>query len=116
MKRGDVYLANLDPAKGSEQAGTRPVLVFQHDTLNKVLAHTVVVIPFTTTLRMAHLPSCVLVPAGEGGLQQDSVAICHQIRALDKSGLLRYWGTLPRERVAEVERVVAFTLGMQEKR
>jgi mRNA interferase MazF len=111
MKRGDVYLADLDPTKGSEQAGTRPVLVFQHNTLNKV-TRTVVVIPFTKTLRMAHLPSCVLVPAGEGGLRYDSVALCHQIRALDKSGLLTYWGTLPSIRLAEIERVVAFTLGM----
>jgi mRNA interferase MazF len=111
MKRGDVYLADLDPTKGSEQAGTRPVLVFQHDTLNKV-TRTVVVIPFTKTLRMAHLPSCVLVPAGEGGLRYDSVALCHQIRALDKSGLLTCWGTLPSIRLAEIERVVAFTLGM----
>jgi mRNA interferase MazF len=111
MKRGDVYLADLDPTKGSEQAGTRPVLVFQHDTLNKV-TRTVVIIPLTKTLRMAHLPSCVLVPAGEGGLRYDSVALCHQIRALDKSGLLTYWGTLPSIRLAEIERVVAFTLGM----
>jgi mRNA interferase MazF len=111
MKRGDIYLADLDPTKGSEQAGTRPVLVFQHDTLNKV-TRTVVVIPFTKTLRMAHLPSCVLVPAGEGGLRYDSVALCHQIRALDKSGLLTCWGTLPSIRLAEIERVVAFTLGM----
>jgi mRNA interferase MazF len=111
MKRGDIYLADLDPTKGSEQAGTRPVLVFQHDTLNKV-TRTVVVVPFTKTLRMAHLPSCVLVPAGEGGLRYDSVALCHQIRALDKSGLLTCWGTLPSIRLAEIERVVAFTLGM----
>lgn len=111
MKRGDVYLADLDPTKGSEQAGCRPVLVFQHDTLNKV-TRTVVVIPFTKTLRMAHLPSCILVPAGEGGLRYDSVALCHQIRALDKSGLLTCWGTLPSIRLAEIERVVAFTLGM----
>lgn len=111
MKRGDVYLANLDPTKGSEQAGTRPVLILQHDTLNKV-TRTVVVIPFTKTLRIARLPSCVLVPAGEGGLRADSVALCHQIRALDKSGLLTYWGTLSSARLAEIERVVAFTLGM----
>lgn len=113
MKRGDVYLANLDPTKGSEQAGTRPVLVFQHNQLNRV-TRTVVVIPFTTNLRMAHLPSCVLVPAGEGGLREDSVAICHQIRALDRSGLLTYWGTLSSIQLAKVERVIAFTLGMHE--
>jgi mRNA interferase MazF len=111
MKRGDVYLANLGPIKGSEQAGTRPVLIFQNNLLNKT-ARTVVVIPFTTNLRMARLPSCVQVPAGEGGLHQDSVAICHQIRALDKTGLLTCWGTLPPMRLVEIEQVVTFTLGI----
>jgi hypothetical protein len=36
MKRGDVYLADLDPVKGSEQAGRRPVLIFQDDPLISV--------------------------------------------------------------------------------
>ena len=51
MKRGDVYLADLDPTKGSEQAGRRPVLVFQDDRLIRATL-TVVAIPFTTNLRM----------------------------------------------------------------
>jgi mRNA interferase MazF len=112
MKRGDVYLANLDPTKGSEQAGTRPVLVFQNNSLNKV-GNTVVIIPFTTNLRRAKLPSCTLVPAGEGGLSEDSVALCHQIRALDKSGLIARWGSLSPTRLAQIEQVVTFVLGMK---
>ena len=111
MKRGDVYLADLDPVKGSEQAGTRPVLVFEDDRLIQSTL-TVVVIPFTTNLKMQNLPTCVLVPAGEGGLRQDSVAIGHQIRALDKRGLLDYWGALPMTRMAEIERAVLRTLGI----
>lgn len=112
MKRGDVYLADLDPVKGSEQAGRRPVLVFED---NRLIQSTlmVVVIPFTTNLRMSSLPTCVLVPAGEGSLRQDSVAICHQIRALDKRGLLDYWGALPTTRMAEIERAVLRTLGIR---
>lgn len=47
MRRGEVWLAALDPVRGSEQAGTRPVLVLQTDPLNAFL-RTVVVIPFTT--------------------------------------------------------------------
>jgi mRNA interferase MazF len=46
VKRGDVYLADLDPVKGSEQAGRRPVLVFEDDRLIQATL-TVVVIPFT---------------------------------------------------------------------
>lgn len=111
MKRGDVYLADLDPVKGSEQAGRRPVLVFQDDPLISVTL-TVIVIPFTSNLAMRKLPTCVFVPVGEGGLRQDSVAICHQLRALDKLGLVEYWGALSARRVAEIERIILRTLGV----
>ena len=47
MRRGDVYLADLNPVKGSEQAGRRPVLIFQDDLLIAATL-TVLVIPFTT--------------------------------------------------------------------
>lgn len=112
MNRGDVYLADLDPVKGSEQAGRRPVLVFEDDRLIPATL-TVVVIPFTTNLRMQHLPTCVFVPAGEGGLRQDSVAIGHQLRALDKNGLIMHWGNLPPTRLAEIECAVLRTLGIR---
>lgn len=111
MKRGDIYLANLDPVKGSEQAGHRPVVVYQD---NRLIAATltVIVIPFTTNLKLQKLPSAILVPAGEGGLRQDSVALCHQVRALDKAGLLTYWGSLPPSRMAHIDRVILRTMGI----
>ena len=111
MKRGDIYLADLDPTKGSEQAGRRPVLVFEDDRLIPATL-TIVVVPFTTNLKMQNLPTCVFVPAGEGGLRVDSVAIGHQIRALDKRGLVTRWGTLPPVRLAEIERALLRTLGI----
>jgi mRNA interferase MazF len=114
MKRGDVYLADLDPTKGSEQAGRRPVLIFEDDRLIPATL-TVVVVPFTTNLKMQNLPTCVFVPAGEGGLRVDSVAIGHQIRALDKRSLLAQWGTLPLARLAEVEQAVLRTLGVAQR-
>jgi mRNA interferase MazF len=112
VKRGDVYLANLDPVKGSEQAGMRPVLVYQDDRLIRV-TRTIIVIPFTTSLKLQKLPSSVLVPAGEGGLRQDSVALCHQIRALDKSGIVSYYGSLPASRMAMIDSVVIRTTGIR---
>ncbi len=111
MKRGDVYLADLDPTKGSEQAGRRPVLILEDDRLIPATL-TIVVIPFTTNLKMQNLPTCVLVPAGEGGLRVDSVAIGHQIRALDKRGSVTHWGTWPPARLAEIEYAVLRTLGV----
>jgi mRNA interferase MazF len=111
MRRGEIYLADLNPVKGSEQAGIRPVLVFEDDRLIPATL-TIIVIPFTTNLRMQKLPTCILVPAGEGGLRHDSVAICHQIRALSKDGLLEFWGQLPATRMTLIEQTLLRTLGI----
>ena len=110
-KRGDVYIASLDPQKGSEQGGTRPVLILQTDWLNRV-GNTVIVIPFTTNVRRAKLPSSLLVPKDEGGLSVDSVALCHKIRVLDKSGLQSFLGSLSVATLKLIEQKVRFTLGM----
>jgi mRNA interferase MazF len=111
MLKGDVYLANLDPAVGSEQAGTRPVLVFQDDYLSK-FTRTIVVIPFTTNLRRAQVPGCVLVPKGDGGLTDDSVAICYQIRVVDKARLRQKLGSLSQESILKIEAAIKSTLGL----
>lgn len=111
MLRGDVYFANLDPTVGSEQKGKRPVLIFQNNDLNRV-TRTVVVIPFTTNLKRSQLPGCVLVPKGDGGLQEDSVAICYQIRVLDQARLNQRLGSLSDESIAKIETALKFTLNL----
>lgn len=111
IKRSEVWLADLNPTRGSEQAGTRPVLIFQNDLINKFTT-TVLTIPFTTNLRRASLPSCVKVSKGEGGLDSDSVALCHQLRVLDKTRLQRKLGELSEETMASIESRVVFTMGI----
>lgn len=110
MRRGEIWLATLDPVRGSEQAGTRPVLVLQADPLNDFL-RTVLVVPFTTNLRWSRFPFCVLVPAGDGGLDAESVALCHQVRVSDKSRLRRCLGQVSEATIAKVARAVHVTLG-----
>jgi mRNA interferase MazF len=111
VKRGEVWFADLNPIRGSEQAGIRPVLIIQNDTINPFTT-TVVTIPFTTNLRRAALPSCVRVAVGEGGLTSDSVALCHQLRVLDTTRLIRRLGSVSRQTMLAVERCVLFTLGV----
>jgi mRNA interferase MazF len=110
-KRGEVWLADLNPIRGSEQAGIRQILIFQNDTIN-TFTTTVVTIPFTTNLRRAALPSCVRVGVGEGGLSSDSVALCHQLRVLDTTRLIRRLGAVNRHTMLAIERCVLFTLGI----
>jgi len=111
VKRSEVWLADLNPTQGSEQAGTRPVLIFQNDLINKFTT-TILTIPFTTNLRRASLPSCVQVSKGEGGLDSDSVALCHQLRVLDKTRLQRKMGEVSEETMAAIENRVIFTIGI----
>jgi mRNA interferase MazF len=112
VERGEIWLANLDPTKGSEQAGTRPIIIFQENTISKFTS-TIITIPLTTNLRRVALPSCLLVSSGQGGLNQDSVALCHQLRVLDKTRLIKRLGQLDINTIAELERTILFTLGYQ---
>ena len=111
MIRGEMWLAALDPVRGSEQAGTRPVLVLQPDARSAFL-RTVVVVPFTTNLRWARFPFCVLVSAGHGGLESDSVALCHQIRVVDGSRLLHRVGELSGSVMARIDQPLHAALGL----
>jgi mRNA interferase MazF len=111
MQKGDVYRADLNPVVGSEQAGLRPVVVVQNSVLNRP-TRTVVVVPFTTNLRRAELPSGVLIPHGEGGLDQDSVALCHQVRVLDKSRLTTRLGKLALASIAKIDETLKFVMDL----
>ena len=111
IKRGDIWLANLNPTRGSEQAGTRPVLIFQNDAINQFTT-TILTIPLTTNLHRALLPSCIKISKGEGGLTSDSVALCHQLRVLDKTRLLRKLGSVTQETVTAIESCILFTMGI----
>ncbi|MDJ0584061.1 MAG: type II toxin-antitoxin system PemK/MazF family toxin [Microcystis flos-aquae TF09] len=112
LKRGEVWLANLNPAQGSEQAGIRPIIIFQNDIVSQ-FSTTTIAIPLTTNQRRASLPICMLIRQGDGGLSQDSVALCFQIRVLDKTRLIQRLGLLRTETIAQLEDVVLITLGYQ---
>ncbi|APB34769.1 PemK-like protein [Gloeomargarita lithophora Alchichica-D10] len=110
LKRGEVWLVNLNPTQGSEQAGIRPVIIFQNDIVSQ-FSTTIIAIPLTTNQRRASLPICILIEQGDGGLSQDSVALCFQIRVLDKTRLIRKLGQLSAETIAQLEEVMLVTLG-----
>lgn len=111
MKRGELWMASLDPIRGSEQAGTRPVLILQADPLNAFL-RTAVIVPLTSNLNWARFPFCVQVPADEAGLTTDSVALCHQARAIDKTRLIRRMGEVAPTTLTQVEQALRVAVDM----
>jgi mRNA interferase MazF len=92
----------------------RPVLVLQIDRANKASPHTIIA-PFTTKIRRALLPSHVLIPKGNGGLTQDSVLLCEQIRVIDKSRIVRILGQLDALWLEKVANSLCLILGLGEK-
>lgn len=109
MNRGDVYLARLDPVEGSEQAGTRPVVIASRNSLNETRTH-VVAVPITRSRGSRLLPSQVVIPEGDGGLTSESVARTEHIRVLAKSRLIRKWGALSPGSMRSVEAALRITL------
>ena len=109
--RGDIYLADLNPSRGSEQAGIRPVILVQRQNLDR-FTRTVVVIHVTTNLRRAQIPGTVLIAAGEGGLSQESVALCYQIVVIDRQRLQRQLGTLSAVYLQQLGEAIRYTLDL----
>lgn len=97
MKRGDVYWADLKLRSGSEQQGTRPVVVVSHDAFNQAPAwRSVIVVPVSTSKAQARRgPTAFFLPEGTAGLKHDSVVLCHQVTTLDRAKLTKQMGTLP---------------------
>lgn len=98
--RGDIVLVNLDPVVGSEVGKTRPAIVLQNELANRT-SSTVTVIPLSSKVDRV-FPFQVLIPAGEGGLERDSKALCEQIRTLSASRLHQRLGSLSPERMTEI--------------
>lgn len=111
VHRGDVVLCDLNSVIGTEQAGKRPAVIVQVDRAHSVSPHTIIV-PFTTKIRHTILPSHAFVPAGQGGLTQDSVVLYEQIRVVDKRRLIKTLGRLDEPYLQEIDKALGTILGL----
>ena len=100
-RRGEVWLAELDPTRGHEQAGTRPVLVVSDDAYNRSRTHLVVIVPITS--RWRGMPLHVLVDPPEGGLTVTSTILCEGVRSVAAERLLVRWGRVEAATMAAVD-------------
>ena len=110
-RRGETYRAALDPVLGSEQGGTRPVVVVQNNVGNRY-SPTVIVLAVTSRMNKARLPTHIEVPSPIGGLPRDSVILAEQVRTLDKQRLTERLGALPESVMAQVDRALLMSLGI----
>ena len=111
IKRGFVYLADLNPKTGTEPGKVRPVLVVQTNMLNTLHPSTVVC-PLTTNVeRSAHILR-VYMKKGQAGLNKDSDIMIDQIRAIDNRRLMKELGEVPRRVLDAVSQNVALVLDL----
>lgn len=111
IKRGDLFWVNLNPTRGSEQAGRRPVLVIQNDVGNEA-GPTTIVASLTTRSFSKEYPTNVHLPKGINGLKSDSTILLSQIRTVDKIRLEKKIGQLSKDYLDKVDRAIKISLGL----
>lgn len=115
VKRGDIFYADLSPVVGSEQGGTRPVLIVQNDTGNRH-SPTVIAAAITSQTGKARLPTHINIAGGSVGLSKDSVILLEQIRTIDKRRLREHMGHLDDQCMALVDNAIAVSFGLSDNR
>lgn len=111
IKKGDIFLANLEPIKGKEQGGIRPVLIIQNDISNKYSPVTIIA-AITSKIYEKDFPTNVLIKQKESGLNKDSTVLLNQIRTIDISRLIKKVGSLDLYTMGLVDKSLRISLGL----
>ena len=111
IRRGEVYLAALDPVLGKEISKTRPIVVMSNDK-NNAFSGTVTVLPITSQSVGKTYPFEVLLPMGTANLPKDSKVKADQIRTVDKSRIIKHIGALKPNEIESIENAIRLHLGI----
>jgi len=113
IKRGEIYFVNLNPVKGREQSGKRPVLVLSIDAINQLPLVVTVVVGTKGENISRDYPTNVRVSKKESGLPVETVFLCFQIRSLDPARFTcEPAGRLNQEKMNKIEAAVRYCLGL----
>ena len=108
--RGEIWLVNLDPTLGREQAGKRPALIVSENIFSQSYADLVIAVPITSQNK--NIRSHVLIPKGGGGLLLESFAKCEDIRSISKQRLVKRLGKVGKPIIEKVEEKLRFLMGL----
>lgn len=111
IKRGDIFLANLEPIKGKEQGGVRPVLVLQNNISNKHSPVTIVS-AITSKIYEKEYPTNIFLNKKDSGLNKDSTVMLNQIRTIDKTRLIKKAGSLDEVMISKVNNALKISLDL----
>ncbi len=112
IKRGEIYLVDWNPARGSEQAGQRPSVIIQNDIANAVPGYPVTMVCAVSS-QLKGYPSMVRAhPSSTNGLTQTSEINAAQILTVQKDRLLVRVGVLSAEEIKQVADKLAYMLSI----
>ena len=111
ISRGDIFLANLEPIKGHEQGGIRPVLIIQNDIGNKTSPVTIIA-SITSKKYSRELATNVEIKKEDSGLKIDSIILLNQIRTIDKTRIINKIGSLNGFIMRKVDLAIRISLGL----
>ncbi|HIW73762.1 MAG TPA: type II toxin-antitoxin system PemK/MazF family toxin [Firmicutes bacterium] len=111
VRRGDIYYADLSPVVGSEQGGTRPVLIVQNDVGNR-FSPTVIAAAITSQKDKARLPTHIQLNSAGSGLAKDSIVLLEQIRTIDKRRLKEHMGRLDDQSMSRINQALEISFGL----
>jgi mRNA interferase MazF len=110
LTRGEIWLVDLNPVRGHEQAGKRPCLIISVDLFNQGASGLVVVIPITSKAK--NIPFHVEINPPEGGLKIQSFIKCEDVRSISVERLEKCWGAISPEIMTEVEDRLKILMGL----
>ena len=111
ISRGSCYLAALDPIIGRKISKTRPIVVVSNDKNNE-FSGTVTILPITSKHIKKTYPFEVLLTRGTGNLPKDSKVKADQIRTLDKNRIVKFIGTLEKEKIHLIDKAMRIHLAL----
>ena len=108
-KRGEIWLVNWNPTRGSEQAGTRPALIIQND-IGNINAATTIVAAISSSVKV--YPMNVVIEPKESRLKETSIVNTSQLLTVSKLRLEKRLGMLNQEKMEEVNKALKLSLGL----
>jgi len=107
IKQGDIFLANLNPVAGHEQADFRPVLIMQNNILNNNLS-TIIIAPITANIKTKGKLTTYFLPKNSSSLDKNSIVLLFQMRTLDKGRLEKKIAKVAKEDFIKIKEQLKF--------
>ena len=113
IKQFQIWIADLNPQKGTESGKTRPVLIVQTNLLNKIPHPSTIICPITTNVKKEAEILRIHLKKGMANLHQDCDIMLDQIRAIDNKRLINKVGNLPKDLIERIKENIKIIIDLE---